>query len=67
MEMAKAIIEMHSIFKKKTSEKDANLFIRARISNIMAELQELGEFSVEKLEKAISYELQELKKMDLKK
>lgn len=63
MKLSESIIEIHSIFKAKTSQKDADIFIKALVSNIISELLEEGRFNSFELERAVKKELQDLKRM----
>lgn len=58
MDAVKAIFKIHSIMASRTNKKEADLFIRNLVSNIMAELQDQNDFSSLKLEKRLTDELQ---------
>ncbi len=66
MATLKSIFGIHAIFAAKASKKEADMFIRNLVSNTMAELQERGEFTPEKLEEALVKELADFEKMGKK-
>lgn len=58
MDAVKAIFKILSIMASRTNKKEADLFIRNLVSNIMAELQDQNDFSSLKLEERLTDELQ---------
>lgn len=62
MDTTKTIFKIHSIMTTKTSKKEADIFIRNLISNIMGDLQDNNEFTPEKFEAKLIDELQTFEK-----
>lgn len=63
MNTVKAIFKIHSVMTSKTSKKEADIFIRNLVSNILGDLQDQNEFTPEKLEERLINELQTFEKL----
>jgi hypothetical protein len=59
MGLAKSLVEIHQILKFKTSEQDANKFIKSIVLSTINELTDVGMLTEENLEEAINTELQD--------
>lgn len=63
MSTVKAIFKIHSVMTSKTSKKEADIFIRNLVSNIMGDLQDQNKFTPEKLKERLINELQTLEEL----